>query len=103
MIMNPDKHNAMVLGTTNHKFSFPVGDSLDLLGMTIDNPLKFDEHVSYVCKKVNNQLNVMIRFLNLICTATKLKFSNTFFLPHFQYCSTVWHFCSARNCEKLIS
>ena len=46
MIMNPDKHHAMVLGTTNHKFSFPVGDSLDLLGMTIDNPLKFDEHVS---------------------------------------------------------
>ena len=46
MIMNPDKHNAMVLGTTNHKFSFPVGDSLDSLGMTIDNPLKFDEHVS---------------------------------------------------------
>ena len=43
----------------------------------------------------------MIRFLNLICTATKLKFSNTFILPRFQYCSTVWYFCSARSCEKL--
>ena len=31
---------------------------------------------------------------------TKLKLYNTFLLPHFQYCSTVWHFCSARNCEK---
>ena len=50
MIVNPEKHHAMVLGTTDHKFSFPVEDSLDLLGMTIDN------HVSLVCKKVNNHL-----------------------------------------------
>ena len=46
MIMNPDRHHAMVLATTNHKFSFPVDDSLDLLGMTIDNPLNVYEHVS---------------------------------------------------------
>ena len=24
-------------------------------------------------------------------------------MPHFQYCSTVLHFCRARNCEKLES
>ena len=63
----------------------------------------FNEHVSLVCKKVNNQLNLMIRFPNLICTATKLKLYYAFILPHFQYCSMVWHFCSARNCEKLES
>ena len=56
-----------------------------------------------MCKKVNNQLNVMIRFRNLICTATKLKLYNAFILPHFQYCSMVWHFCRSRNCEKLES
>ena len=39
MIVNPDKHHAMVLGTTDYKCSFPVEDSLDLLGMTIDNQL----------------------------------------------------------------
>jgi len=55
------------------------------------------------CQKVNNQLNVMIRFRNLICTATKLKLYNAFILPHLQYCSTVWHFCSARNRDKLES
>ena len=103
MIVNPDKHHAMVLGTTDYKFSFPVEDSLDLLGMTIDNQLNFNKHVSLVCKKVNNQLNVMIRFRNLICAATKLKLYNAFILPHLQYCSTVWHFCSARNRDKLES
>ena len=63
----------------------------------------FNEHVSLVCKKVNNQLNVMIRFRNLICTATKLKLYNAFILPHFQYYFMVWHFCSSRNREKLES
>ena len=46
MIVNPDKHHAMVLGTTDHKFSFPVEDSLDMLGVTIDNHLNFNKHVS---------------------------------------------------------
>ena len=41
----------------------------------------------------------MIRFRNLICTATKLKIYNAFLLPHLQYSSMVEHFCSARNCE----
>ena len=77
----------------NHKFSFPVEDSLNLLGVTIDNHFNFNKHVSLVCKKFNNQLNVMIRFRNVICTATKLKLFNAFILPHFRFCSTVWHFC----------
>ena len=53
MIFNPGKHHAMVLGTTDHWFSFPVEESLDLLGMTIDNQLNFDKHVSLVCYKVH--------------------------------------------------
>jgi len=59
MIVIPDKHHAMVLVTTGHRFSFPVEESLDLLGMTIDNQLNFDKQVCLVCNKVNNQLKVM--------------------------------------------
>jgi len=58
MIVNPDKHHAMVLGTTDHRFSFPGEESLDLLGMAIDNQLNFDKHISPVCNKVNNQLKI---------------------------------------------
>ena len=83
MIVNPDKHHAMVLGTTDHKFSFPVEDSLYLLGMTFDNQLNLNEHVSLVCKKSQQLLNVIIRFRKLICTATKLKLFNALFCPTF--------------------
>ena len=36
MIINPDKEHAIILGTPDHQFSFPVEYSLDLLGMNID-------------------------------------------------------------------
>ena len=103
MIVNPDKHQAMVLGSTNHQFSFKTEESLDLLGMTIDNQLNFDKQVSLICQKVNNQLSVMIRFRKLVNTSTMLKLYKAFVLPHFQYCSAVWHFCSSRNSDKLES
>ena len=51
MIVNPSKHHAMVLGFTDHQFSFTTKDSLDLLGMTIDSQLNFDKQVSLICKK----------------------------------------------------
>ena len=99
----PSKHHAMVLGFTDHQFSFTTKDSLDLLGMTIDSQLNFDNQVSLTCKKVNNQLNVMIRFRELLNTSTTLKLYKAFVLPHFMYCSVVWHFCSSRNSEELES
>ena len=54
-------------------------------------------------KKVNNQLNVVIRFRKLVTSSTMLKLYKAFVLPHFQYCSVAWHFFSSRNGEKLES
>ena len=103
MIANPDKHRAMVMCNTEHSFSFPLKPSIKLLGITIDNKLAFDDHVSQVCKKVNNQINVIIRNRKLIGSDVMLKLYKASILPHFQYCSSVWHFCSSRNTDKLES
>ena len=43
MIVNPSKHHAMVLGSTDHQFSLTTKDLYDLLGMTIDSRLNFDK------------------------------------------------------------
>lgn len=69
--------------------------------MTIDNRLNFDSHKSTVYNKMNNQFNVMSRFRNIISKDTMLKLYKAFILPHFYYCSSVWHFCGTRNTEKL--
>ena len=45
----------------------------------------------------------MIKFRKLVNTSTMLKLYKALVLPHVQYCSVVWHFCSSRNSEKLES
>ena len=101
MIANPSKHQGMILGKTDHQFNFSVNDSLELLGITIDKDLSFKQHVSSTCKKVNNQFGVMTRFGKLMSTETMLCLYKAFILPHFYYCSMVWHFSSKQDSDKL--
>lgn len=52
--------------STDYTFTFPVKDTLEVFGMEIDNKLNFSSHISNVCKRINNQFNVMLRFRKLI-------------------------------------
>ena len=101
MIVNPDKHQAMVLGNSDYQFSFPVKNSIDLLGISIDSELSFNHHISNVCEKINNQFSVLKSFKSLITRNVMLRLCKAFVLPHFQYCSLIWHFCGTRNHDKL--
>ena len=67
----------------------------------IDNELNFSKHISNVCKKINNQFNVMLRFRKLIRREILFKLYKAYILPHFYYCSSVWYFCGARDADKL--
>ena len=51
-------------------------------------------------RKETDQFNVMLRFRKLITKTTLLKIYKAFILAHFQFCSSVWHFCGARNTEN---
>ena len=65
MKANPAKHQGMVLGKTDYPFSFLTTRCLDLFGISLDNELNFKDHISSVCKKINNQFSVFKRFGNL--------------------------------------
>jgi len=41
--------------------------------MNIDNKLSFDNYIFAICKKINNQYNVILRFCNLISRDTLLQ------------------------------
>ena len=86
MTVNETKHQAIVLGKTGHSFSFPLKDSLDIFWINIDNRLCFDNYISAICKKINSQFNVMLRFRKLISKGTLLRLYNAFVMPHFNYC-----------------
>ena len=40
--------------------------SVELLGVTTDNELKFDQHISRLCKSVGCQLNALSRLKNYL-------------------------------------
>ena len=69
--------------------------------MEIDNKLNFYKHILKVCKKINNQFHVMLRFRKLIRREILFKLFKAYILPHFYYCSSVWHFGGARDTDKL--
>ena len=43
----------------------------------------------------------MLRFRKLIRREILIKLYKAYILPHFYYCSSVWHFCGARDADKL--
>ena len=42
-----------------------MNDNVDLLGINVDNELKFTKHISNICERVRKQLQVFKRFRNL--------------------------------------
>ena len=70
---NHSKYQAMVMGklqTLKPKFhwdnTIPVSEDLTLLGVTIDNKLKFDKQIANVKRKVSQQLVVVKRLRNIL-------------------------------------
>ena len=71
-------------------------DSVKLLGITIDNELKFDEHVSKLCKKASQKLHALARISNYICQDRLRILMKAFIESQFGYCPLVWMFHSRK-------
>ena len=62
MRRNPEKYPAMVIGKKPEKPIFccenaiiPKQNEIELLGITMDDKLKFEAHISKICRKVSQQ------------------------------------------------
>ncbi len=89
MEVNPNKFQAMFLKSPYSPIQLPshlvIGDvtietksSVDLLGLIIDDKLKFDQQVSKICLKAARQLNVLFRFKNIFKGDERKMIYNTF-------------------------
>ena len=110
MKMNPDKCNLLIAG---HKWEHAwatVGDTkiwendrVKLLGVTIDNKLRFDTHLSEVCRKAENKLSALTRIFRFLSFDKRRLLVKAFFESQFKYCSLVWMFCSRTANNKINS
>jgi hypothetical protein len=76
-------------------------NDVKLLGVTIDYELKFDKHISDICKKASRQLNVLKRIGKYLNKLGRLTIYYSFILSNLNYCPITWHFCSEKNTLKM--
>ena len=84
-----------------HIFLQDQSRCVKLLGVDIDYQLNFDQHISNLCRKAGQQLNVLKRLSPFLSRLNKLTIFHTFILSNFNYCPLAWHFCSESNSKKL--
>ena len=75
---------------------------LNPLGVVLDNELKFDDHISAICRKISAQISARSEQVEDHFVPKKRRsLYGAFILPYFNYCSQVWHHCGKRSTTKL--
>ena len=74
---------------------------IKLLGVHIDENLNFTEHISKLCIKAGQKVEVLSRLRNLIPCKAKLLLYKSFIVPYITYCHLTWHFCKSSYNRKL--
>ena len=110
MVVNSDKFQAIILNRKEaqaaHKLiidnkEIKTTNSIKLLGINIDDQLKFNEHSSVLCSKAAMQLNPLSRLHQYMRKPEKEAIINSFILSNFNYCHLVWHFSSCELIRKI--
>ena len=75
-----------------------------ILGVTIDNQLKFDNHIKEICKKVNSKTALLKKSNYLFPKKFKVNLFKLFIMPHYDYCCSLFAKQSSQlNQHRLIS
>ena len=108
MLANPEKFQAMFLGTKNNTDNLIVQghviepeNCVKLLGVKLDCRLNFRQHVDDLCQKTSRQLNVLKRLAINLNKNAKMAIFRCFILSHFNYCSVIWNHCDKTSAKKL--
>ena len=110
MIVNPSKFQGIVLSKSKKtiKTIFDVSDRqiesedcVKLLGITVDDKLSFNKHISKLCNKASGQLNQLFRLKRYLSPACRVLSINSYIQSNFNYCPLVWHFMSADDSKKV--
>ena len=110
MVVNLDKFQAIIVNRKEaqaaHKLiidnkEIKTINSIKLLGINIDDQLRFNEHISILCSKAAMQLNALSRLQKYMGKSEKEAIINSFILSNFKYCPLVWHFSSCESIRKI--
>ena len=76
-------------------------NSHQLLGVTIDSQLTFDQHVEKLCTKLSQRIAVLRKIRRFLPLDQRKLYYNAMIKQQMQYASTVWTSCSVENMQKV--
>ena len=76
--------------------------SENVLGVTIDNTLSWDEQCNNMLKKCNSLLYLLSRIKAFLPIPSRKMYFNAYILPHLDYCCTIWGNCNSSLENKII-
>jgi len=101
MKLNTEKCHLIVSGHRYEEQWVKIGEdkiweekSVKLLGVAIDNELKFDSHVKDICLIANRKLSALLRLNSYLSFEKKRILYKAFVESQFKYCSLSWRFHS---------
>ena len=112
--LNPDKSEAIIIGTGARQRSEGLLDVIDLgdaqnqpsesvrsLGVVIDNALSFDAHVNPVCKAANYQAKALRHIRKRVTTDVAVSIATTMVVARLNYCNAILYGASKLNIHEL--
>ena len=79
----------------------PYCTSSKLLGVVIDNSLKWDKHIQYICAKISPKIGLIHRLRQILPTSNLSTIYLTLIQPYIDYCITVWGACANKYIKQL--
>jgi len=114
LLLNPSKSEALITGSRHQVQSFdtttslciagstvPFVSNIRLLGVTVDNHLSFDQHVSDVVRTCNYHIRSLRHIRPLIDRETAINLACSIVASRLDYCNSVLYGVSETNIAKL--
>lgn len=106
---NPEKFQLMFLGKKNNS---PIrlkinsafieeSEEVTLLGITIDNKLRFQKHIDNLCHTANLKLKALRRIRKYLTVDKAKLLCNAFINSQFNYAPLIWMFCRKTEYNKI--
>ena len=92
MILGDRQNTPFVLNVSGKKIS--NSREIELLGIVIDNQLKFKKHNENLCKKASFKLHTLCRIRKFLTVEKVIILANAFINSQFNYAPLIWMFAS---------
>ena len=100
MVLGDKQNTSFVLNINGKKIN--NSREIDLLGIVIDNQLKFKKHIENLCKKASFKLHALRRIRKFLKVEKARILANAFINSQFNYAPLIWMFASKTAINKIL-